>query len=181
MMKLMSLTEATKSVKDQQALDIARCGEIRDVLKRYETRMVQAENSFQKKLATQRDIWEQETQEVKDMRNTILQDIEQLELRRKQLLIPLIDREEMIKSKEEELEAMKKKLQSALKDAGDVEVVLHEKLDEVGERELALKDREIRVSLMEDGAKRQAQSVRLQVKALSEEITKFSLERDNIK
>lgn len=114
-----------------------------------------------------------------ERKNQLLREVELLEKRREQALIPPFIKAEDIHSTEEALWARKLELDARESSTEGQCRLLMKKLDEVSEKETDLASREKRVKAMELGAEDQKNSVALSAKKLNKRIEEFERDKEN--
>lgn len=166
-LKIFKPAEIAKAVADRQARDVERVSAIHDVSKRVLKERIDAEREFDKTLARQQEVWRVEESAHRNTIQKLLSQTEVLELRKKEALSPIIDRELAVHNKEGELAERAKEADRRDAEFDDKLRAYMLRLDQVAEREEAAKRKEVHQSIQQEGLERQRESVALQSKSLS--------------
>lgn len=163
--------------KDRQSEELARkvirIQEIEDLASKANAKLAQAESDFQSILARNRAKWAIEEEEHAERVKSMLLEINALENRKKQALIPIslykkeadkimLEAQELlqkVKEKEENIDFLQEKLE--------------EKLTSVGDRELSIEREEKLQLVAREGIEIQKEQVKSSIKHLSEEMIMF--------
>lgn len=175
-MKLLTVEQSKYQANELLARDIMRANEIKDVLKRYEDRLVKSEKDFEEKLRLQREIWKTDLSAFLVEKDSLSKQVEFLQEKQKQALIPLTMREKNVESMEKELSQQIQVVKKGRQDNEEMKDLLAEKLNRVGEQETDMAQREVTLQIREKGCEDQRKSIALQAKELTLTMTKFQEE-----
>lgn len=169
--------------KDRQAEELARkvmrAQEVEAMAKKANINLAMAEADFNATLARNRAKWALEEEEHEQTVKGMTQEVEALEERKKQALIPIqLYKEEAdkimletrgilndSKAKDEQSEFLQEKLE--------------DKLTDVGDRELAVAESEVRLELKKQGIETQQQQTKDGIANLSKSMLDFHLFKEN--
>ncbi len=155
-MKLFSTEEIKSSKATELARDIRRTSEIKEALDKARTELNDANAEFDSVLANQRVKWAKEQESAMVVIKDLQMEIDQLQRVRQQLLIPI----DLEKKRADNIVIEANVLMTAAIDkqkyADEMAEKLQDHLDEVGEKDEALEQREKRLFVKEEGLKEQA-------------------------
>lgn len=173
-MKLLKPDEVKALKESELSKDLARTEATKNALKAAQTDLSTVEAKFEVALANQHVTWAKEEEEHNSKIVALTDEIKKLEAKRDSLLIPIEEREkkshDLLVSAEatyQEASVAKQKADTVLLDNERMSDLLTEKLDEVGERELSLKEWENKLELWQ----KSQDAEREQIKKLSQELT----------
>ena len=173
-MKLLTPQEVKDTKAKELARDILRVKETTDVVLKTRQRLAEAESDFNKTLAKNREKWAEEEEShfkrVKDMES----EIDVLEAKKLNALIPLGILKEGTYDKMEDAVNFLTQLRQREKTLDDSVELLENRLDEVGEKEQNLKQLENRLFLREEGIKRQEENIRINNELLTNQLAEFA-------
>ena len=176
-MKQLSLATTNDLKAQEQARDLIRAEEIREITKEINIGRANADADFQATLARNRTVWAQEELDHQRRKIEMDKEISKLEAERLSLLIPIGIIGKGAGSRMEEAVNFLASLKEREKNVDELTELLQDKLDSVGEREETVRTREQRVELKEMGVKNQYESTIEGSKALSKEIKDFAVIR----
>ena len=180
-MKLLT-PQAVKDVKSQElARNVLRAKETEEAINKINQRRAEAEETFNLALARNRELWAKEEAEHQKRKKEIEFEIDKLEAKKLNALIPIdiikISAEDKMKEATEFLTNLRVREQVAEETLEKLE----DKLDEVGEREVTLKEKEKQFLLKQEGMARQEENFRINSEKLTERMKEIlSLEQKAI-
>lgn len=174
----MSPSEA-KSLKDQDlARSILRIQETERVIKDTHMRLAKSQMDFQESLARNRNQWATEEEEHSKRTKEIQDEIEKLEAKKSNALIPINILKDAVTSDMKDAEIFLKSLRERESNADILTEKLEDKLDEVGEREQTVKRQESALTLKIQGVDRQREIITESSEKLTQEISNFAVKMD---
>ncbi len=135
-LKLLSQSEASSKAKRNSDAEKHRLVEVQTLITEKYKELSQAEKDFADALLKQQGVWSTHLTAFEEKRDKLKAEVEELEERKRQVLIPLTEREKMLDTKHSALVTWEDKLTTK---EGDLEAksgLLTVKLDEVAEREI---------------------------------------------
>lgn len=178
-MKLFSQPEL-KQRKDQELTrEILRTEEMQKVAEKARKGMANAEADFKEMLATHKEKWAKEEQEHTVRLRQMASEIDGLEERKKQALIPIQVYKQMADEKMNEAVAAEEVVAKKEEEIEDLREKLEDRLDEVGEREGEVRIREARADYRELGLNSQSDIIDARSKELSKKIAEFTAKKEN--
>lgn len=172
-MKLLSPVARKDKEQEEITRKILRIQEVEDMTKKVNAQLSRAQADFSDVLARNKEKWAIEEEEhlnrVKDMQK----EVEALENRKKQALIPIQMYKKEADKMLEEAQEILKKAQEKEENADFLTEKLEEKLTELGDREKNIIKEEQRIEIAKEGIKTQQEATRDGIKRLSEEMVKF--------
>lgn len=175
-MKLLSPSEGREKARSNEVTLKNRITELQGLIVQKYKELAQAEADFNDTLTRQRKTWSEEEKVYTSKVFIIRGEIEALEERRRQALIPLTKRAEELDTKASALAEYEKILKQSDADIADKAEMLVKRLDEVAERELQADKVAKNLAVREDGVKAQAAQVATGSVLLTEAMTKASQE-----
>lgn len=173
MLKVFSPAEARSAAEERQSKDATRARSIATLTDDLIREKNEVEAAFEATLRQQKEEAEHWFEENLARKKALEEEVGKLELRRKEALSPLLIKEEDIHSVQEALKARELSVEAKEEKVDDEVRGLMRRLDEMGDRELKLKDREQRVQRMEQGAQTQHTQVAQDAKRLSLKMLEF--------
>ena len=169
-------------VKDLRQEEITRqllrAKETDEIVKKNNQRLAQSEADFQSMLARNRLIWADEEKEHSERFEEMKKEIEVLEERKKQALIPI----EMYKAQADtifsEATNVLKRAMEREDNASHTQELLEEKLTDVSEREQDVKKEEARLKRVKEGVNMQAENIKQLATRLSSDIANYKVTRE---
>lgn len=172
-MKLLSPVARKDKEQEEITRKILRIQEVEELTKKVNAQLSRAQADFSDVLARNKEKWAIEEEEhlnrVKDMQK----EVEALENRKKQALIPIQMYKKEADKMLEEAQEILKKAQEKEENADFLTEKLEEKLTELGDREKNIIKEEQRIEIAKEGIKTQQEATRDGIKRLSEEMVKF--------
>lgn len=172
-MKLLSPFQSQEKQQTEVTRKLLRVQEVEELAKRANERLARAESDFNSVLAKNQLRWLQEEEDHQKMVKEMADEVEILENRKKQALIPI----EIYKKEADDLllEARKIVLRSKEKEENNDILAerLEEKLTEVADREISLKLQEQQLESKKLGISSQQETLKKSVAKLSEEMIAF--------
>jgi len=173
-MKLLT-PQAIKDVKSQElSRELLRSKETEEAIKKINQRRIEAETDFNTTLARNRNKWAQEEEEHANRVKEMDAEIRILEERKKQAMIPI----QMYKDQADVLLAeAKEALDRAINReqiAEETQDLLENKLDDLGDRELAIDKAERAIKAKQAGILAQQEQVRAGSEKLTERMAEFA-------
>lgn len=172
-MKLLSPVARKDKEQEEITRKILRIQEVEELTKKVNAQLSRAQADFSDVLARNKEKWAIEEEEhlnrVKDMEK----EVEALENRKKQALIPIQMYKKEADKMLEEAQEILKKAQEKEENADFLTEKLEEKLTELGDREQNIIKEEQRIEIAKEGIKTQQEATRDGIKRLSEEMVKF--------
>jgi len=108
-----------------------------------------------------------------EKKNKLKREIEELEARKARALLPLLDREAIIKSAEDALRQREAEVERREADAEDSQRRIMQKLDDIYVREEDLRQKEARFKVQEEGGRRQREQIAQDAQRLGKSIADF--------
>ncbi len=172
-----------QSVKDLKSQDLARgilrAKETEDAIKKINQRRAEAEVSFNSALARNRELWAKEEQDHQKRKTELQFEIDTLEAKRLNALIPIniikISAEDKMKEATDFLTGLRLR-ERVVEETTER---LEDKLDEVGEREITVKNKEKELLLKQQGIERQEENLRLNNERLTEQMKEHLVLKQN--
>jgi hypothetical protein len=172
-MKLLSFSERKDTQQKEQTLKILRTQEVEELASKANAKLARAEADFNATLATNRAKWAVEEQEHADRILSMSKEIEALESRKQQALIPI----SMYKKEADKIMDEAKEIANKIKEKEEYIDILTEKLEdkltEVGDREKAVIEQESRITVALAGVKLQQEQVITSIQNLSDDRNAF--------
>ena len=134
-MKLLSFSEKKDQQQQEQTLKILRTQEVMELEKKANQNLAKAQADFQSTLATNREKWALELEEKQKMMDEMAKEIEVLEEKKKQALLPVTKQQREIYYSKVENDKIFIKLVKKEEEIEDTKQLLEEKLTEVADRE----------------------------------------------
>ncbi len=175
-MQLLKIQEQKKKVDVEQKLQVLRSQEIGEELETKRAQLNVLNDDFDKAMAVQSNIFEIEKSKLGTEIASLEREVDELERRKKQALLPLEEREKSIEDEKQKLRRAKELLDSGNEDLETNTELLKERIDAVSERELQVTNGENSLDLRRKGVESQATSVTHQSRALSEHMQVFALQ-----
>lgn len=173
-MKLLT-PKQTSDIKGQEtAREILRTQEIHNLAEEERRKLTKAEMEFEQALAGQRARWAMEELEHSKIKKEMQKEIEELERKKLNALIPVDILEKSATEKLEESEKFLKELQLREKSNEETAEILQDRLDEVGEREQTVIQAEKHIKLEKEGIERQKEATIDGIKNLNEAMQNFA-------
>ncbi|MDE2101559.1 MAG: hypothetical protein KGL39_30215 [Patescibacteria group bacterium] len=172
-MKIFSPTEAKAAAEERADKDLRRASTIADTTKELLEMKAQTEREFAETLERQKKEAAAFHEEQLAKKKELEREVERLEKRRKEALMPLLIKEEDIHSVQEALHA--RELVVARKETEQEEEsrALMRRLDEVSSKEQELSEREARTKRIEQGAEFQKNQVAADARRLGIQLADF--------
>jgi len=142
MLKLLTPSEIAATKASELARDIRRTNDIKEALDKARVELNNVNSEFELSLARQRVAWITEEENYLNKIKDLQVEIKSLEDSRKQLLIPIDIERKRVDNINIEAQALMAQAIEKQKYADDLSEKLQDHLDEVGEKEEALKQRE---------------------------------------
>lgn len=158
-MKLLSPVDAQNKAKKSLDAEKYRLVEVQTLITQKYKELGQAEDDFAFALKNQRAVWVEELARYDLRVFSLRNEVESLEERRRQALIPLTERAKMLDTKSSVLDAREEELDEKDADLEIEKAILVTRLDEVAERELQADKVARTLTLREEGVKAQAAQV----------------------
>lgn len=158
-MKLLSPADAQAKAKKTLDSEKHRLVEVQTLVTQKYKELGQIESDFADALKKQRNVWAAVEQEHENKKLGLIKEVEDLEERKRQALIPLTETAKMLDTKASALDAFNLELderEDALREEGQL---FTQRLDEVAERELQADKTAKNLALREDGVKAQAAQI----------------------
>lgn len=181
-MKLFTPTEVVTNKERQATVDLKRIGVINSEIAKKRQELDAVTSEFEKTLERQRENWEKEQAEAITVMNILNSEVQVLEERKRQALMPLQEKEKELNAFQTSLEERDVELASNLSRVESHLERLEEKLSQVAEREVEV----ARIAKIQEnrqkGIDMQSEQIKQQSKALTESIkTSFEVitEREN--
>lgn len=162
-MKLLTFQKTKDALQNEQALKVIRSQEVEELAKKTNAKLARAEADFNTTLATNRSKWAVEEQEHQERIVSMSQEIEALEIRKGQALIPISmykkeadklmeDAKEILekaKLKEEQADFILEKLENNLTEVADREqlVIVEEQKQKIAREGIQLQQLQIKDSI----------------------------------
>lgn len=179
-MKLLSPQEI-KDLREQNITrDLLRANEAEEVAKKSRLNLAASEADFYKSLAAQKDRWAEEEREHRERKNQMKSDIDELEAKKINALIPVGILKNGVYDRMDDAVAFLAKLRKRENDIEELTEKLEDKLDETGEREINVKKEETRQLLVQQGINRQIESTKQGTEKLTNALTEFTVKCQNI-
>lgn len=172
-MQIFTPAQAKGASEERLAKDARRAQALADTTNDLLKANADAERLFEETMAKQREETEQWFAENVARKKALADEVERLEKRRKEALMPPLIKAEDIHSVSDALHARKLELDLQEQENEETSRLLMRRLDEVSERELDLNKREKQVKRMEHGAELQRDQVAQDAKRLSRQIAEF--------
>lgn len=173
-MKLLTPTATHDVVGQEVARDIIRIEEVRKSIKDVNIRLANAEADFMSTLARQREAWAKEEEEHAARKVSMQSEIEELENKRVNLLIPVGILQKSVPERLNEASDFLVKLRIRERDVQETAELLEDKLDAVGEREVDVAREEKKQKAERLGIEEQRNSIIAQSERMSAEIVSFT-------
>lgn len=173
-MKLLSPLQNKDLKENQTVRELLRTQEVNKASEIARKNLAKAEADFQDTLARNLLKWEEEEEEHFKRVQEMKVEINGLEAKRLNSLIPLGILEEGVDDRMQDAVTFLANLRLREENAEDLTERLENKLDEVGQKDQDLKKKERQLLLREEGIERQTESTVLGAKRLSEEMTKIT-------
>lgn len=174
-LKLFTPQEAKSANSAQNTRDVLRTREIKKMMEKSHTELAKYEADFSAMIARHKEKWAQEEQNHAIRTAEMGQEVRALEERRKDALIPI----EIEKQKADTMidEATKRlgEVEKKERDNDELKDVLMQRIEDVSERESAVKDEEEKILEMRRGVELERATNTANTKALSEAIEKFNM------
>lgn len=169
------LTPFANKDKQQEEITrkILRIQEIEDLATKANARLARAEADFADSIARNRAKWALEEQEHADRINAMSREVEALEERKNQALIPIQMYREEVDKVMAEAQEMLKKAKEREEQAEYLQEKLEEKLTEVEDRLAIVKTQEDRLTIAKQGIESQKEATKEGIARLSEEMLRF--------
>lgn len=172
-MKLLTPFAQKDKQQEEQTRKILRTQEIEELATKANARLARAESDFNAVLALNKTKWaleeEQHENRVKDM----TQEIEALEERKRQALIPISLYKQEADKLIEEAQIIVKQAKEKEEQAEYLQEKLENKLTEIADREYIVYTAEKRLEVAKQGIESQQEATKLGVQALSKEMLLF--------
>lgn len=176
-MKILTPATTADLKAQEQSRDLLRAMETRELTKEINIERANADADFQATLAKNREVWAAEELEHAERKREMGKEIEQLEAERISLLVPVGIISGGAENRLDEAIEFMRKLREREENVDILTEKLMDKLDEVGEREQTVRQREQKAQLREMGIKNQYDSTIEGSKQLSKQITDFAAVR----
>lgn len=155
-LKLLSTTEASTKARKATEAEKHRLVEVQTLITQKYKELSQAETDFADALLKQQGVWADHLKTFEEKRDQLKKEVEELEERRRQALIPLTEREKMLDTKHSALVTWEESLATKEEDLEAKSGLLTVKLDEVAERELQADTMAKSLTKREEGIQLQA-------------------------
>jgi len=172
-MKLLTPVQNNDLKAQELTRDVLRTQEMNKATEKARKNLAIAEADFNAALARQKHTWAIEEEKHQNIIKQRSQEVEELEHRKAQAMIPVKLYEDQVRAKEETIDAVLAEAAEEKRAAEELSERLQDKLDEVGEKEQGLIAREKRVASREAGATLQAEQVKQGVKQLNDKQRQF--------
>jgi chromosome segregation ATPase len=166
-------TQAKIAAEQRTSKDAIRAKEIATITQELLKEKEEIERSFQETIVRQQKIAEQLYEENVAKKKELEAQVEKLEKRRTDALMPLLIKEEDIQSTQDSIRARQLELDERAASLEDEQRVLMRRLDEVSSRIQDLDAREKRVKQMEQGAEFQRNQVANSIKRMNTQMAEF--------
>lgn len=176
-MRLLTPNQTKDLQSEEQVLKILRTQETEEAAKRANMGLARAEADFAATLARNREIWEQEEKEHAKRKKEMAQEVLELEEKRSQALIPVSLLQDKADKKMREAEEFSKELKVREDGIEEIKDILEDRLDEVGEREVAADKREKSLDLRTQGIERQSKMISEGAVNLTQRISDFEVKK----
>ncbi len=173
-MRLLSIKEQKKKDEADKNLQIARAKETAEELSVNREALNNTKDEFAATLAEQNKITEEELSNQKTKRDALNTEVQLLENRKKQALLPLEEREKAVQDKDQELVTERAALGAEKADFQRNLEGLHSHIDAVAERELNVSKQEELLHARARGIEGQGASIKSQSSQLSQQLQEFS-------
>ncbi len=173
MLKVFSPAEARSEAEERQSKDATRARSIAALTDDLIREKNEADAAFEDTMRQQKEEAAAWFEENLSRKKSLEEEVNTLERRRKEALSPLLIKEEDIHSVQEALKARELSVEAKEGEVEEAVRGLMRRLDEVGDRELKLRDREQRIQRMEQGAQVHHTQVAQDAKRLSLKMLEF--------
>lgn len=179
-MRLLTPSE-NKTSKDEQTLrTIIRTQELQKVEQEYRQKLANAEADFNLTLARNRDLWASEEEEHLKRLQEMNQEINLLETKRLNFLIPFNILQDGTLDRMEDAESYLSQLREKEEYNEDLTEKLQDKLDQVNGKEQDLNRKELELNIRETGLENQSNSTVTATKLLNTQIQEFITSRNEV-
>lgn len=172
-MKLMSPSEVKDAGNSETTRQILRAKEAQEMTEKWSKSLARAEADFASASARRLEEWakgeEEHSKRVKEMAD----EVEKLEARKAQALIPVEVYKQEAEEKMKKAEKIISDYEEKEEDLEETKELLQDKLDDVGEREIDVTERENKCKLREKGIDEQSEQLKLGIKKLSDSMLSF--------
>lgn len=171
-MKLLKPTDLTKEKDKQLAINAKRSVELDSELMRKRHEIEKANLEFEVNLEKSRAEWEKEKEEYITSVNSLKREVELLEDRKKDALVPIDDRWKEVEQADRIVKGKEAEVESKIEALNDSVELLQSKLTNVAERELKCQEREVKQINSQLGIDQQKEQVSNSSKLINEQIIK---------
>lgn len=172
-MKLLSPLATKDKGQEELAKKIIRIQEVEDLAVKSNVKLARAEADFNATLARNRTVWAIEEQEHADSLKSMREEVETLEKRKEQALIPIYVYKEEADKLVAEAQNILRKAKEKDEQSEFLQEKLMEKLTEVSDRESIVAMTEKKQQIAQEGIDIQKEQTKLGVKQLSVAMTAF--------
>lgn len=172
-MKLLSPVARKDKEQEEITRKILRIQEVEELTKKVNAQLSRAQADFSDVLARNKEKWAIEEEEHFNRIKDMTKEVEALENRKKDALIPIEMYKKEVDKVMGEAQEIIKKAKEKEENADFLTEKLEEKLTELGDREQNIIKEEQRIEIAREGIKTQQESTREGIKRLSEEMVKF--------
>ncbi len=177
-MKLLTPSAQKDETQVELSRDVIRVQEVKKVVEDWNKKLAKAEADFSLMLAGQRDRYALEELEHEKRVKEMKQEVDTLEAKKYAALVPINILKEGGVNRLEEAEKFMASLRKREDDAEELTERLEEKLDEVGERELVVKNEQRRLRLLQEGVERQQDFIKSQNEQLTKSLSEFVMMKE---
>lgn len=176
-MKLLSPVQNQDAKALEVSREILRTQELNKAADKARKNMADAEADFNATLSRQKHQWSLEEEKHQAILKARSQEVEVLENRKRQAMIPVKLYEDQVNVKAKAAEEAMAEAKKAQDRADDLADRLEDKLDAVGAREQGVTAKEAKLAAREAGIDLQAEQVRQGAKKLNEDIAKWNAQK----
>lgn len=173
-MKLLTPKEIQEAKGQEVVRGILRASETQEVLKKTNSALAKSEAEFASTLQRQREVWALEQEEHRKEVVKRKEEINELEKKKLNALIPVEIFTTSAKEKLDKAEKYLAELNQREENMNDLTEKLENRLDAVGQRETDVSKKEQELKLSQEGLERQKESVVEGSKKLSKEMADFA-------
>ena len=166
-MKLLSPLQTQQNKEAERQRDILRAQDIEIALKKNREELAKSQADFFNTLAMNRKKWEEEEQEHRKVLKERENEIEILEKKKQQALIPVKIYEDQAKQMMKEVQWYLVEVSNKEKYNDELRENLEDKLDNVGQREVDVQEVEKRLNIRKEGIESQSLAVKTAQKELN--------------
>lgn len=176
-MKLLSILESKDTQKQEVIRKLLRIQEVEEMTKKSNSKLAKAEMEFNTTLALNRTKWALEEEEYANRVKDMTQEVEALEKRKEQALVPIQMYKDGADKMMEEAREILQKSKEKDEQSDFLQEKLEEKLTELADREIEIVKTEQKLEISRNGILSQREQIKLGSEQLSKEIIVFHNKR----